>query len=89
MVQKEIGIFFKLNFDVAMNPGTLTAGVGGTIRDNKGKMPAVYSGYSSTQVIQANHPLEAEIQALLQGLIIFQSYGLMKLELEGDCLILV
>lgn len=36
-----------------------------------------------------SHPLEAKLQALIQGLIYYYDWGIHNLQIEGDCLILV
>lgn len=52
----------KLNFDSSMNSSTGLAGIGSIIKGNTGNMVMAHSG----QIISA-HPLEAELQSLMQG----------------------
>lgn len=53
----------KDNFDGAINPFKQSAGVGGIVRDHIGEMKIAYSW-----AIRTAHPLESELQALLQEL---------------------
>lgn len=59
----------KLNFDGSVNITTGVLGVGGIIRQHSGIIIAAYS-------LQINvvNPFDAELQALLQGLILSRTY---------------
>lgn len=74
--------YYKLNFDGAVNPRAQTAGIGGIIRDANGEMIAAFTG-------RASHPMEAELQALVEGLLISQRKGIRKIIIECDCLVIV
>ncbi|KAJ8634296.1 hypothetical protein MRB53_027632 [Persea americana] len=76
--------FYKLNFDGAMNPGTMTTGIGGIIRNHNGELIVAY-----TSSIKAMTPLEAEIQALYQGIIQCKVNHARRVIIEGDCLVLI
>ncbi|GLJ49051.1 hypothetical protein SUGI_1034820 [Cryptomeria japonica] len=74
----------KLNFDGASkgNPGR--AGGGGVFRDDKGNIMAVYAeayGWESAYY--------AEARALFRGIQIAAEQGWTRLEIEGDCMIIV
>ena len=52
----------KLNFDGFYNPFTLTAGIGGIIRDSTGTLIMAFAGK-----VSADNALEAELKALIKG----------------------
>lgn len=60
--------FHKPNFDGAVNLFSKTAGVGEIVRDHKGELIAAYK-----EMVSTTHPLEVELQSLLQGVIICQT----------------
>ena len=60
------------------------ASIGGIIRNHHGKLIVAY-----TSSIKAMTPLEAEIQALYQGIIQCKVNHARRVIIEGDCLVLV
>lgn len=76
--------FYKLNFDGSMHLGTMTAWIGGIIRNHNGELVVAY-----TSSIKAENALEAEVQALYHGVIQCKVNHVKKVVIEGDCLVLV
>ncbi|GLJ49218.1 hypothetical protein SUGI_1039240 [Cryptomeria japonica] len=74
----------KLNFDGASKGNPRRAGGGGVFRNAEGNIMAVYAetyGWESAYY--------AEASALLRGIQIAAEHGWTRLEIEGDCLIIV
>lgn len=75
----------ELNFDVVLNLTAYLAGMGGITRNrSNGEVIAAFTG-----AIKATHPLEAELQPLLKGVLIAQTMKIRPVMIDGDFLILV
>lgn len=75
----------ELNFDVVLNLTANLAGMGGITRNQSyGEMIAAFTG-----AIKATHPLGAELQPLLKGVLIAKTMKIRPVMIDGDCLILV
>lgn len=77
--------FLKLNVDGAIFPDQHRAGIGIILRDEKGCVVATYSKSES----DVASPEFIEASALLRGLQFCAQWGVPKLVLETDCLLLV
>ena len=62
---------FKLNFDGAVNHGNEIAGLRGIVRNHEREMMVAYS-----RAIEIVHPLEAELRALYEGVLICHKDGI-------------
>lgn len=73
-----------MNFDGSMNLFRQMGGIGGITRNDKGELLLAYAG--ATQVGSAE---EAELQALGNGINLRKTLQPSRLQIEGDCHLLV
>lgn len=73
----------KLNLDGSLSLRADLTRMRGIIGDAESALIAAFLG-----AVKPDHPLEAELEILLQGIIVAQSMRIKYLEIEGDCLIL-
>eukprot|EP00268_Persea_americana_P027913 TRINITY_DN27156_c0_g1_i5.p1 TRINITY_DN27156_c0_g1~~TRINITY_DN27156_c0_g1_i5.p1 ORF type:complete len:222 (+),score=33.88 TRINITY_DN27156_c0_g1_i5:412-1077(+) len=75
--------WFKLNFDGSFNQASISAAIGGIIKDPLGNM---FSAFADR--VKAMHPLEAKLLALEKVLEVCKGLQLSSLQIEGDNLVL-